>query len=508
MKILFYNWVDYLDAENRGGGVSIYQRNMMAELAQRPDVEVSFLSAGLSYDLPAKQPRWETLRHGTDRTRTRHYEIINSGVLAPAHHSFGDPAQVEHAATQDAFFDFIEKTGPYDVVHFNNIEGVPVSVLSLKQRWPLTKVIFSLHNYYPFCPQVNFWYQERRSCEDFSEGSKCTSCLSGGHDPHHIKLANGLAYRLKRRGMEPGSRSFRYTFTWTMRIGRRAVGLLKRLKNLGKSKAANPLMTAQNMAKQAPAFAHRRVAMVETINQNCDLVLCVSDAVREIAVQYGLWPEICTTSYIGTQQADSFARSAPRTNLLREDGTFSLGFLGYMRRDKGFLFLLDALETLPVDLAKRVRFTVAARQGDGEVMARLGALTSQLAELTHVDGYSHDDLEDLLADIDVGVVPVLWHDNLPQVAIELHSRHIPLLTADMGGAQELANCPEMVFPAGNVDAFHARIAAILNGEIDMDAYWRSARAPTTMDKHIDELLTLYSSETEPQKTPQSLSSPL
>ncbi|WP_412552925.1 glycosyltransferase [Shimia sp. MIT1388] len=496
MKILFYNWVDYLDAENRGGGVSIYQRNVMKALAQRPDVDVSFLTSGLSHDLPARQPRWEALRHGRDRSRQNHFELVNSGVLAPAHHCFGDPAQTDHPATTDCFFDFIERTGPYDVIHFNNLEGLPVSALSLKQRWPQTKVVFSLHNYYPFCPQVNFWFQEKETCDDFDGGAKCSNCLTGGHNPHHIKLANGLAYRLKRSGLEPGSRRFHYSFVWTMRIGRRAVGLQRRLKALfrGKDNAMPGNGSAPKVATKR--FANRRDVMVKTINENCDLVLCVSDAVRQIAVQYGLRPDLCATSYIGTQQAEAYTRTEPRQSILREDGTVSLGFLGYMRRDKGFMFLLEALETLPAELAKRVRFTAAARKGDETTMARLKALQGQLAEVTHVDGYSHDDLEALLAGIDVGVVPVLWHDNLPQVAIELHSRHIPLLTADMGGAQELGNCPEMVFRAGDVAAFHARIAAILNGEVDMDAYWQSARAPTTMDSHINELLAHYSGETE------------
>jgi hypothetical protein len=81
-------------------------------------------------------------------------------------------------------------------------------------------------------------------------------------------------------------------------------------------------------------------------------------------------------------------------------------------------------------------------------------------------------------------VPVLWHDNLPQVAIEMHARHIPILTSDMGGAQELGNCPEMVFAAGDTTDFHARIAALLAGRIDMERYWENARAPVTMAEHM------------------------
>ncbi|MGX9355763.1 hypothetical protein ACS3SW_11590 [Roseobacteraceae bacterium S113] len=56
MRVLFYNWVDYLDAENRGGGVSIYQRAIMENLGARADVTEVFLCAGSSYDLRTAPP--------------------------------------------------------------------------------------------------------------------------------------------------------------------------------------------------------------------------------------------------------------------------------------------------------------------------------------------------------------------------------------------------------------------------------------------------------------------
>ena len=127
------------------------------------------------------------------------------------------------------------------------------------------------------------------------------------------------------------------------------------------------------------------------------------------------------------------------------------------------------------------------------MMARMRATKARLGALVWHDGYSHDGLDDLLAGVDVGVVPVLWHDNLPQVAVEMHARHIPLLCSDMGGARELGRAPCMVFAAGDTGDFAARIAALLRGEVDMDAYWAGARAPRRMAEHMAELAGLYRS---------------
>ncbi len=486
MRILYYNWIDYLDEENRGGGVSIYQRNLMrAQRSQGHDV--AFLSSGISYDLTQNRPRWERLKHGPNEDRERRYEIVSSGVLSPAHHAFGAPEQLEHTPTEEVFCDFVNATGPYDVVHFNNLEGIPVAVLAaLKVRWPHMKIVLSLHNYYPFCPQVNLWREERETCTDFANGQHCTTCLTSQYDPRLIRLANGLARRLKLLGLRPGSWAFDTAFWWALRLGKRAGRLLS-----AASRKTHP-PAPRDTAARARSFAQRRQRMVQLINAHCDQVLCVSDAVRRLAEHYGLAASLLCTSYIGTREADRFDTTEIRPFPLSQDGTVTLAYLGYMRRDKGFFFLLEALEALPAALSAQLRIVIAARRSDeDDAMVRLQALGQKLAGLVYEDGYSHDNLDQLLASVDVGIIPVLWHDNLPQVAIEMHARHIPLLCADMGGAQELGRTDNMVFAAGNIDAFHARLQAVIAGKIDFNAYWDNAMPPVEMSTHLKHLDAIY-----------------
>ncbi|WGW06048.1 glycosyltransferase [Tropicibacter oceani] len=493
MRILYFNWVDYLDDEARGGGVSVYQRNLMAALADMPGVEASFLCSGVSHDFPrGGAPRWEQIRHGPDQDRARRFEIVNSAVLAPAHHGFGSAAQLSDPATEAVFADFIEQTGPYDVIHFNTLEGLPASVLALCARWPQMRVILSLHNYYPFCPQVNLWHQERETCGDFDEGRKCVHCLPHVHDSRHLRLSGGLAYRLKLAGLTPGTWTFDQAYGWTMRIGGRAARLVARLRGARRSRrGGRPGQLRAVAPPDGAPFAARRAQIVDLINRHCHAVLGVSDAVCRLAQGFGVTETLLHTSYIGTREASAWAQTTPRRFPIAEDGTLRLAYLGYMRRDKGFYFLLHALETMPPELASRLRLEVAARRSDRATMDRLSELSSKLAELTHADGYAHDDLDRLLGAVDVGLVPVLWHDNLPQVAIEMHARHIPLLCADMGGAPELGRCPDMTFAPGDIAGFHDRIAALLNGEVDFDAYWQGAMPPVEMSAHLDDLMAHY-----------------
>lgn len=479
MRVLFVNWVDWRDAQARGGGVAVYQRNL-ARALEGGGIAAGWLSSGLGHDLArGAAPRWQAVPG-----QPGHYRIVNSAVLAPGQLAWDSPAQLADAATEAAFAAFMAATGPWDAVQFDNIEGLPVSVLGVA-RAAGARVVVVLHNYYPLCPQVNLWHRERESCPGFDQGRACVTCLPGSQSGHGARRAAlAVVWQAERLGgpwLVPLAVA-------GLKAARAGLGLWRRLRGRGAAVQA----AAGPDPEAAARFAARRAGMVAAINAQADAVLCVSDRVRVLAAAHGLDPALLRTARIGTPEAARFDRTAPRPSLMDAGGCVRLAYLGYMRRDKGFFFLLDALEALPAATAARLHLTVAARRGPPAAMARLAALRPRLAGLVHVDGYSHAELDGLLRQVTLGVVPVLWEDNLPQVALEMHLRGIPLLTSDLGGARELGDCPGLVFPAGDTAAFAARLAAVLEGRIDLPAYWSRARAPETMASHLALLRQVWS----------------
>ena len=499
MRVLFYNWADPQDPEGRGGGVSVYQRNLLDGFARMDGVEVAMLSSGLSYDLVGRKPRVVPLASGP----VARYALVNSGTIAPAHAGFGNPAQLDHPATAAAFAAFVERTGPWDVIHFNNLEGLPTEVLALRDRWPGTRFVLSLHNYYPICPQVNLWFAERENCESFDAGRACTRCLTARPEERAVRTVYATGWSLSRLGMGPGSALYRTVARPVLGFAWRSVRRVLRWRHARRERgqAVPAPAAAPTAGHQAPAplfhaeaalaFAQRRARMVGQINAHCDAVLCVSDRVRQIALTHGIHASRTTTLRIGSREAAEWHHTRPRPAFLLEDGTLSLAYLGYMRRDKGFYFLMRALAALPPEMAARLRLTIAAGRGEADAMAAMEALRPKLAELRHVDGYSHDDLNDLLRDVTLGIVPPIWEDNLPQVAIEMHARHIPLLTSDRGGAQELGHCPDLVFRADDVPSFRAALGRVLDGSVTPAHYWAQARPPVDLPSHLNALLSIY-----------------
>lgn len=475
MKVLHYYWVDPEDRAGRGGGVRTYMQGLVASQRARPGWQVTTLASGLGHDLRKRVPRWRKCREG-------HYEIVNSACLAPSHADFATGAQVHDADTEAVFADFLDRTGPYGVVHLHSLEGLPAQVLTLKERYPQTRLVLSLHNYHPFCPQVNLWWQERKTCADFAGGHNCTICPPVLPRPGVVRLVYGAETLLARVGMGPGTRSFALLWQPVMQIGWR---LLRRIRR-GAVRKSRPVI-----ADPAAPFRDRRTRMVALVNAYCDSVLAVSDRTRLLAAGFGV--KGCVTCYIGTDHARHWTRTAPRDLpcKITPARPLRLVYLGYMRRDKGFGFLLEALETLPPEHAACLHLTIAARRGDASDMARLDLLRPRLGGFVWQNGYQHDELDTLLADIDCGIVPPLWEDNLPQVALELHARHIPILTSDRGGAQELGGTQALTFRAGDRQDLHALIARLLRGEVALGEYWAQARVPKDMACHAEDLAAIY-----------------
>ncbi len=506
MKVLYYNWVDYLDPERRGGGVSIYQQNVIESLGSMDGIELTFLCAGLAHDPLSTQPRVRGLPAAPAGHPCRRFELVNSGTLAASHNSFGHETQIEHAATREAFFDFLAAEGPFDVVHFNNLEGLPASVLTLKDRFPDTRVVYSIHNYYASCPQVNLWHREKENCTDYDGGRKCVSCLPKAQrtEAEVVRRAFGVAETLKSMGMKPGGRAFDLSFRAGMKLAKAGLPAAAALSAGARDVAAySDTVTAppgaggpfQQLEPDYARYRRRREAVTGLINAHADVILAVSERAGAVATRFGLSADKLAVEYIGTRHASKYAETAPAPSVLAPDGTLTLGYLGYMRRDKGFYFLLDALEAMPAKLAERVHVVIAARSGPPAVMKRLRALGGSFASILHADGYTHDTIDEILDRVRVGLVPVMWEDNLPQVAIEMHARHIPLMTASLGGAKELGNYPPMTFEGGNISQFHAIVSDLLSNTINLDAYWARARAPTSLDEHRDRLLTHYGGTT-------------
>ncbi len=494
LKILYYNWTDYHDAERRGGGVSVYQKNLIDAAARRGD-EAWFFSAGTSYSPFSRTPFIRELRR---RDSARRFELVNSAVMSPGHAAFGQDVRSEPAMEQ-VFSEFLRRHGPFDVVHFNNLEGIPVSFLGLARAHAAdAKVVFSLHNYFAFCPQVNLWFQERQACTDYRDGRKCVNCLVSPRPSGRLAWRYRFDYCLSKVGLSPHAGPgwvVRQVLFGSARLAGR--GLAAGVRAFAGRAPGLPPTWGEPEGRAlvlldsagAAGFAARRRHFVEAINNYVDRVVAVSRRAAEIAVGHGVAAEKVRTLYIGTrfggQTAGLLTRPAVRTTA--GGPSLCLAYLGYARRDKGFFFYLKALARMPERLTRRLRLVFATKLADERSYLRLRRMAHRFAGVTIYNGYAHAQLPEILAGVDLGVVPVLWEDNLPQVAIECVGSGVPVLTSDRGGARELLSYPDLVFKAGSVEDLLARIEAVLRDPGILRRAMAHRRRLLSPDEHYEQL---------------------
>lgn len=105
MKILYCYWMQYNDVNSRGGGVQVYQRNIINQLRVNKNTKIYTLSSGIAYD-GKKECYVEKLKNDGDIER---FQIVNSPMLAPSKSSFYDQSMyLSDIQLKAVFRDFLQ----------------------------------------------------------------------------------------------------------------------------------------------------------------------------------------------------------------------------------------------------------------------------------------------------------------------------------------------------------------------------------------------------------------
>lgn len=176
-SVLIYNWAQFDNPNMDGGGVSVYIKNIIEALLEQ-DIRVVFLSAGFSYTGIHEQPFIEETDNMFRGSGVRSFRVVNSPVKAPAHDSYGDLyCARENEEIAELFIDFMGQYGPFDEVHFHNIEGISTVLFEKIKSKTNAKIAYWLHNYHSICPQIELFKDGLEKCDNYHEGADCIGCL-------------------------------------------------------------------------------------------------------------------------------------------------------------------------------------------------------------------------------------------------------------------------------------------------------------------------------------------
>jgi len=326
-----------------------------------------------------------------------------------------------------------------------------------------------MHNYFPVCPNVYLWKHNKENCKDYNNGKDCCNCIISDYNNSKLKLK--LRTLLEKFGITPQTK-------WLVKLHNKI-----KSKNNSKpvAKEVIPPCTSEDYKK----FREQNVSY---LNKYVDEILCVSKRVREIAISHGIDENKCHVSYIGTK----FANNLQRQEIDIQSDKFNLIYLGYMNIMKGFDFLVKSLMTLDKKISKNINLYLVCRNNKEYNIEEIKTkLEKRFNSVTYLDGYNHKELPTLLEGKHLGVIPVVWEDNLPQVSIEITSFGVPILASDLGGASELCESKDFKYQGGNIKDFQLKLTNIVNNRKKLKDFWKYYNSPTTMEKHLNELYKYY-----------------
>jgi glycosyltransferase involved in cell wall biosynthesis len=494
-KVLYYNWDPYFKEPMQGGGVSIYCRNLIENLSQKDNYQVSFLYSGMDYTYLRRHPYIKQV-HNKHHSQVPTFSLVNSPIAAPSHNSFHDPiGNVQNPELERCFQQFLVERGSFQIIHFHNLEGLTANCLKLAKESG-ARVVFSLHNYWAVCPQVNLWKLESSPCSNYFEGRACVSCLPEKID---VKLENTLR-KLNHLGSLVGQDEQALPLRLVKKIysGIYRRKLWYQQKLFTKSPLKAPLdIGGTELPQHADLYRYRRQEIISLINRYVDVVLSVSERTASIYRQYGVDPVRLTTQYIGSKAAQ-FQVPANNPAAYSLGQSFKLIYMGPARKDKGFYFLLEELRSLPEEELRSLELVLTSNISDVaeltmaiEQKGRLLSLAQSLHRFRYYPGYKYENIPSMLDGIHLGVVPPLWEDNLPQVTFELLACRVPVLCSNRGGAQEFVRHPAFIYDPAKAGDFQDKLRTIRENPHLLTEFWTEARLAKPIEQHFQELVEIY-----------------
>ncbi len=171
----------------------------------------------------------------------------------------------------------------------------------------------------------------------------------------------------------------------------------------------------------------------------------------------------------------------------------NIGFIGQITPIKGLHVLLDAFKTSsPMEKAKLSIYGPYER--DSVYRDTIQRSINGNAESIFIRGsFPHDRLGEVLSEIDVLVVPSLWHENNPRVIQEAYAAHTPVIASNVGGMSEFVEHERngLLFERNNEIDLARQLSRIIN-EPNLLQNLRDGITPVkTIESEVEELIMLY-----------------
>ena len=404
----------------------------------------------------------------------RIFAFRNSPNVHAAYGYVHPSLEVNHPVIERHFRKALKTFQP-DLVHFHDFGGLCSSLISIASDLSLITVN-SLHSYWFICPKNDLIFTRTgQICPGPEAGNNCSLCIT----PSTRRVAMA---RIQATIWQTAKAVVPHKLLSLLQPP--IVRLYHRWWTPGQQRRVS-VAVLQNQ-ELISAYGERERNNLRLLCDRVTMNIAVSTFVKQRFVEWGVPPERLIVQHIGTRAAE-FLKPVARE--IKMPVTF--GYIGPLTYHKGAHTLVDAFNLLDSNLETRliVYGDNGSQYAEGlKQRVRNGAVQFR-------PRYRHEDLQEILKEIDVVVVPPIWYDNAPQVVFESLSAGVPVIGARIGGIPDFVRDGEngILYEAGNAEDLAKKMTMVARDPSLILRMRTRIRTMKTMIEHVEELLSLYES---------------
>jgi len=396
------------------------------------------------------------------RDEDRFDEYVYEGILVKRfHHAYvpmGGQNNVTEAEYRNLlvaryFRNLLEKMNP-DVVHFFHLARLSASLVEVCSELGIPTVL----------TPTDFWFVCPTNQLRLSDGSMCRG--------PGWNATNCVRHLVELNQPEDTKAQIRNLSDWRL-------GLTVWANQRGITKSGW-------YGEHIDALTQRHVYLREQFNK-IDRVLVPTHLMERILTSNGLSPDGIVFAPYGLNL--TYLRRHPRTatrDLLR------IGFIGTLYEHKGVDVLVKAVSSLDVSLP--VELKIFGDTKDFPVFfARLKELAGSDPRIQFCGTFPNLAIGEILASLDVLVVPSVWYENTPLVIYSAQAAGCPVIASNLGGMAEVIHHEDngLLFTPGCAAELAEAIKRLCNNRDLVEYLANRAIVPRSIEDYVLQIEAVY-----------------
>ncbi|MCF8094819.1 MAG: glycosyltransferase family 4 protein [Desulfobacteraceae bacterium] len=242
------------------------------------------------------------------------------------------------------------------------------------------------------------------------------------------------------------------------------------------------------------------VSWATYLHPRVDRIVCVAEAVRQffLNMSFAGWrfPSYKPVTIYKGHDLDWYRE--PRVDITQfgiPEDAFVVTTVANMRPRKGIQFFIEAMNNLPVQIAKKTHFLIVGKMDEKALRKSLNKL-GQNTSRVHLTGFRKDAAA-ISGSSDVYVLPAIKREGLPKTVIEAMAYGVPPVVTNTGGSPELIEDGKsgIVIPPGDPGAIAGAVKILYENSEQRKKMGQEARKQLNEKFHVNqtirETLALY-----------------